>query len=51
MSGWRRAREAELSHDWSTLLQLAEKRQVTNLADANKLLRREYRDGFEVKGL
>lgn len=29
----------------------AEELQVTNLDDANALLRREYRDGFEVEGL
>ena len=29
----------------------AEKLRVTNNDDANKLLRREYRKGFEVKGL
>lgn len=29
----------------------AEKLAVTNLADANKLLKRDYRDGFEVAGL
>ena len=29
----------------------AEKLQVTNLAEANELLRREYRDGFQVAGL
>jgi hypothetical protein len=29
----------------------AEKLEVTNLADANKLLKRDYRDGFEVEGL
>jgi predicted dehydrogenase len=29
----------------------AEKLEVTNLPEANKLLKREYRDGFEVPGL
>jgi hypothetical protein len=29
----------------------AEKMLVTNLADANQLLRRKYREGFEVAGL
>jgi hypothetical protein len=29
----------------------AEKLEVTNVADANKLIKREYRKGFEVKGL
>jgi len=29
----------------------ADKLEVTNLADANKLIRREYREGFEVAGL
>jgi hypothetical protein len=29
----------------------ATKLQVTNLADANRLIRRDYRDGFKVEGL
>jgi hypothetical protein len=29
----------------------ADKLEVTNLADANKLIRRDYREGFEVAGL
>ena len=29
----------------------AEKLEVTNVADANKLIKRDYRKGFEVKGL